>query len=186
MTPHERPIPGPAADFAASLCALIPVLTTARTRLRAPALTDFDLWAEVLCGANTEELGGPFTRDEAFAAFCTAAAMWMLRGHGLWTVQARDGQDILGFVLLGFEPGDAEPELGYLFRACAQRQGLAQEAASAARDHAFGVLRLPALVSYIAPDNLRSAALAHRLGAHADGMLDGSKVWRHAPKERLE
>lgn len=190
MTPHETPIAGAAATFAATLSDRLPVLATARTRLRAPRLTDFDAWVEVLCGANSEQLGGPFTRDQAFAEFCASVSMWLLRGHGLWTVEALDGSDILGFVLLGFEPGDQEPELGYLFRTGAQGQGLAQEAASAARDHALKVLHLPGLVSYIAPENTRSQALARRLGARYDGrgegMGEGCEIWRHAPKERQE
>ena len=41
MNPHEIPIPGLAADFAASLRAHLPVLKTERTRLRAPVLGDF-------------------------------------------------------------------------------------------------------------------------------------------------
>jgi hypothetical protein len=42
--PHERPIPGPAADFAAALAALLPVIETDRPHLRAPRLQDFDAW----------------------------------------------------------------------------------------------------------------------------------------------
>lgn len=184
MIPHETAVAGPAADFAALLSAQIPVLTTARTCLRAPVLVDFPAWLQVLCGPNTADLGGPFTRDEAFAEFCTSVSMWLLRGHGLWTVEARSDAQVLGFVLLGFEPGDREPELGYLFLPAAQGQGLAQEAAVAARDHALGVLNLPGLVSYIAPENEPSIALARRLGAHRDGEVDGAQVWRHAPKEK--
>ena len=185
MTPHELPIPGPAADFAAHLSAPLPVLESARIRLRAPVLTDFDAWAEVLCGPNTKDLGGPFTRDEAFAEFCISVSMWLLRGHGLWTVEDRASHEILGFVLLGFEPGDREPELGYLFRPMAQGLGLATEAALVVRDHALNRLQLPGLVSFIAPGNARSAALARRLGAYPDGEVEGSQVWRHAPKETL-
>lgn len=184
MIPHETPIAGRAADFAAALSARLPVLQTARTRLRAPCLSDFDPWVEVLCGPNTEDLGGPFTRDQAFAEFCTSVSMWLLRGHGLWTVEALASAEVLGFILLGFEPGDLEPELGYLFRARAEGQGLAEEAAIAARDHAVSVLHIPGLVSYIAPGNARSVALARRLGAQRDGEVEGSEVWRHAPKVR--
>jgi RimJ/RimL family protein N-acetyltransferase len=56
------------------------------------------------------------------------------------------------------------------------------EAAAAARDHAIHVLNLPSLVSYIAPANQRSAALAARIGAVKDSVLDGWDVWRHHPK----
>lgn len=179
MIPHETPIPGPAAAFAAALSAQLPVLETARLRLRAPRLGDMDAWAEILCGPAGPDLGGPFTRDEAFGEFAAAVGLWLLRGHGLWTVEPLAGGSVLGFVLIGFEPGDREPELGWLFRPAAEGQGFAQEAARAARAHAFGPMGLPALVSYMAPGNARSARLAERLGAVEDGSLDGSRIFRH-------
>jgi hypothetical protein len=63
--PHEIAVPGPAADFAARLSAQLPVIETARLRLRAPSLADFDAWAEIFTGPAGPHLGGPFSRDEA-------------------------------------------------------------------------------------------------------------------------
>jgi RimJ/RimL family protein N-acetyltransferase len=179
--PHEIPLPGPAADAALALCAHLPGAETARLRLRAPRLEDFEPWAEIFCGPADPALGGPFDRDAAFAEFAAACGMWLLRGHGPWTVERREGGDPLGFVLIGFEPGDAEPELGFLFRPAAEGQGFAAEAALAARALALGPLGLPSLVSYIDPANDRSRRLAARLGARHEGMRDGAEVWRHAP-----
>lgn len=178
MNAHERPLPGPAADFAARLSDQLPVLETARLRLRAPRLQDMDAWAEVLTGPAAPWLGGPFTRDEAFVEFATSVGTWLLRGHGPWTVERRADGEVLGFVLIGLEPGDAEPELGFLFRPLAEGQGYAFEAAIAAREHARAIA-LPSLVSYIAPENQRSRRLAARLGARQSGQYDGSEVWRH-------
>lgn len=182
MNRHEIPMPGPAAEFAAGLRARLPVLDTPRTRLRPPVLADFDAWAEVLCGPSTGYLGGPFDRDDAFMEFAGSVGGWLLRGHGPWTVEDKETGEVLGFVILGFEPGDDEVELGYLFRPSAEGRGLAFEAASAARDHALSVLNLPALVSYVAEGNTRSDRLAARLGARADGVLSGCTVWRHHPR----
>ncbi|MBE2275767.1 MAG: GNAT family N-acetyltransferase [Rhodobacteraceae bacterium] len=175
--PHETPVPGPAADFALALSAHLPVLETPRLRLRAPRLEDIEPWVEILCGPAGPHLGGPFTRDEAFAEFACACGTWLLRGHGLWTVDSRD-DETLGFVLIGFEAGDLEPELGYLFLPSAEGHGYATEAAQAARGHARA-LRLPSLVSYIDPANTRSRQLARRLGATCEGDNAGSNVWRH-------
>lgn len=180
MIPHLTPIPGPAADFAAALAARLPALDTPRCRLRAPRLDDAPVWIEILAGDAEGHLGGPFDADEAFTEFAAACGVWLLRGHGLWTVTDRAGAP-LGFVLLGFEPGDREPELGFLFSAAARGRGLAQEAAAAVRALALDGLRLPGLVSYIAPGNAPSRRLAERLGAWRDGEVDGAEVWRHAP-----
>jgi RimJ/RimL family protein N-acetyltransferase len=179
IAPHERPIPGPAADFAATLAAQLPVIETARLRLRAPLLSDFDAWAEIFCGPAGRHLGGPFDRDDAFTEFGATCGLWLLRGHGLWTVEPKAGGEVLGFVLIGFEPGDQEPELGYLFRPAAKGRGFATEAAAALRDHAFGALGLDRLVSYIDPKNPRSIRVAERLGAVRAGDFGGAQVWVH-------
>ncbi|MEM9062162.1 MAG: GNAT family N-acetyltransferase [Pseudomonadota bacterium] len=179
MIPHEVPAPGPAADFAHALARHLPVLETERLRLRAPRLEDFPAWAEILCGPAGPYLGGPFTRDEAFTEFTANVGLWLLRGYGTWAVETQD-EALLGFVLLGFEAGDREPELGFLFTPAAEGQGFAYEAAVAARDHAVQVLRLPGLVSYTDPENARANRLAERLGARREEDFDGAHVWRHA------
>lgn len=171
--PHETPIPGAAADFAATLATHLPVLDSPRLRLRAPGLADFDLWARIFCGPAGVHLGGPFERDEAFSDFAATVGLWLLRGHGLWTITARETGAALGFVLIGFEPGDQEPELGYLLAPEAEGQGLATDAAVLVRDHARA-LGLPGLVSYVDADNLRSAALARRLGARRDATAEAA------------
>ena len=49
LLPHEvPPAPGPLADLAAALRALLPRLDTPRTRLRPPTLADFPAWADLL------------------------------------------------------------------------------------------------------------------------------------------
>ena len=179
--PHEIAIPGPAATFAATLSGMLPEIEAARLRLRAPRLSDVDAWAEILTGPAAPHLGGPFSRDDAFTEFLASCGTWLLRGHGPWTVEPRAGGEVLGFVLLGFEPGDDEPELGYLFRPAAEGQGYATEAVQAARTHAFTALGLSRVVSYIAPGNAASARLARRVGAVQDGDHDGSQVWVHRP-----
>lgn len=186
--PHLTAIPGPAADFAARLRAELPVLTTPRTILRAPRLEDATLWCTILLDDTAGHLGGPFDPDSAFADFAATVGLWLLRGHGMWTVT--DHEDaVLGFVLIGFEAGDREPELGFLFCAHARGRGLAFEAALAARNHAFDALGLPALVSYIASSNEPSRRLAERLGARPDGLADWendqnpAEIWRHRRDE---
>lgn len=179
MIPHERPVPGPAAAFAVALSAHLPAVETPRLRLRAPVLEDFGPWAEICLGASGAFLGGPFSRDDAFVNFMASVGTWPLRGFGPWAVDHRADGETVGFVVLGFEPGDREPELGFLFRPMAEGRGLAFEAACVVRDHARDVMRLPSLVSYVDPRNHRSQRLATRLGAVRDGAVDGCDVWRH-------
>lgn len=184
--PHLTPLPGPAAAFGAALRAQLPRLETARCVLRAPVLEDAPAWIAILMADTEGHLGSPYDADTAFTEFVATVGTWLLRGHGLWTVTDRAGK-VLGFVLVGFEPGDAAPELGWLFLPEARGQGLAAEAAAAARTHALGALGLCELVSYITPGNAASRRLAQRLGARLDGLAehvrDAEPVeqWRHAP-----
>ena len=182
--PHLIPLPGPAAEFGAALRAQVPVLETPRCVLRAPVLEDAPHWIALMAADTPGHMGGPFDADTAFTDFAATVGTWMLRGHGLWTVTDTAGE-VLGFVLIGFEPGDAHPELGVLLRPHARGRGLAQEATRAARDHALKVQCLPALVSYTAPGNAAVNRLMERLGAHPDGRTadpsDPARIWRHHP-----
>ncbi|MBM2575728.1 GNAT family N-acetyltransferase [Jannaschia sp. Os4] len=176
----------PRADLlATALQGRIPMLRTARAVLRAPRQSDFPALREIMEGERGAMAGGPLKPAECWADFCQATAVWLLRGHGMWTV-ATEGA-VAGFVLIGTEPGDREHELGFLMREDWEGIGLAHEVAVAARDHAWRTLRLPSLVSYVATGNARSEALCRRLGAAPDGtMHDGAlTVWRHPRPEDL-
>jgi RimJ/RimL family protein N-acetyltransferase len=177
--PHLTPLPGPAADFGAALRTRLPRIETPRCVLRAPRLEDAPAWIAIMAPDAEGHLGGPHTEDRAFTDFAATVGLWLLRGHGLWTVTDH-GDRVLGFVLVGFEPGDQAPELGWLFLPEARGQGLAAEAAAAARAHALGPLALAELVSYIDPDNARSRRLAERLGARREPLsFEGALVYRH-------
>jgi RimJ/RimL family protein N-acetyltransferase len=181
--PHLTPLPGPAADFGAALRTRLPRIETPRCVLRAPRLEDAPAWIAIMAPDAEGHLGGPHTEDRAFTEFAATVGLWLLRGHGLWTVTDH-GDRVLGFVLVGFEPGDQAPELGWLFLPEARGQGLAAEAAAAARAHALGPLGLPELVSYIDPGNTASRRLAERLGARREpAPVEGALVYRHSPTE---
>jgi RimJ/RimL family protein N-acetyltransferase len=185
MNPWETPPVGPAADLAARVGAKVPQLATARLTLRAPRMTDFDAFARIFRGPGAAYIGGARTRDEAMEVFLAACGSWLLRGHGLWSVERMADSALLGFILLQHETGDPEAELGYLFLPEAEGHGYATEAAGAARDFAREVLGWASFVSYVAPENARSVRVAERLGAVPDAaMLDGCRVYRYGAEGR--
>lgn len=188
IRPHERPSEGPLARRAAEMQALVPVIRTARLVLRAPRIEDFGTFAAIAGSDRSAGMGGPMTRETAWAEFMQMTGTWYLRGHGSWTIEARATGATLGFVLIGFEPGDREPELGYMLTEEAEGQGIAAEAARAARDHGFGEMGLASLVSYVEPANDRSRRVAEGLGAMRDRAAeaeldpgDAALVYRHRP-----
>lgn len=185
--PCETPSTGPAAQLAARVAAQVPVLTTKRLCLRAPRIGDFETYAAIVTGPRGRHFQIT-SRAEAWLDFSQMVAGWALRGHGLWSVEQRDGAALLGFVLLGFDQEDPEPELGYIFTEAAEGHGFAAEAATAARNFAFDDLGWTTLVSFISPNNTRSLALAERLGARPDGQIDDADgattlIYRHPAQE---
>lgn len=167
--PHEMPPTGAAAAFAAELQATLPRIETARLVLRAITLADFAVFLEIFSDPNRSAgLGGPFDRSGAWDEFTECVSGWLLRGHGAWAIEQKATGTLLGFTLVHMEYGDREPELGWFITEAAEGSGYAFEAAEAARAHALQTLRLDSLVSYMDPDNARSARLAERLGAARD------------------
>jgi RimJ/RimL family protein N-acetyltransferase len=172
---HEQAPTGIPSAVAANVAAQIPTLVSDALLLRAPTVEDFPLYADILCTERGQYMGGPLSRDDAWWDFVQLASGWMLHGHGGWSIVDVDSEELLGFVILGIEPGDAQIELGFLVSEQNEGLGIAFEAAQMAREFAFDTLNLSELASYIHKDNARSIALAERLGAkrtvHDDTML---------------
>ncbi|WGW04259.1 GNAT family N-acetyltransferase [Tropicibacter oceani] len=183
LTPCEQHRPGPGARTAARLCGKVPVIDTRRLQLRGPRIYDFKVYAKIYESDRSILMGGPFTREEAWQEFTNYTSLWLLHGHGLWTIDALTTPSA-GFVLLGYEWDDPEAELGIFLSEEAEGQGYAQEALEAARDHAFEALKWDSVVSYVAPDNDRCIRLMERVGAKRDSAAEAiheedTLVYRH-------
>ena len=181
--PCEQHRPGPAARTAARLGGRIPVLDTRRLQLRGPRIYDFGAYASILCSDRAAHMGGPFTRAAAWGRFTESTACWLLHGHGLWTIDAVNTPSA-GFAVLGFDHGDMEPALCVCLTANAEGQGLATEALTAARGHAFDTLGWDSVRSCVAPANTRGVAMMDRIGVARDttaesALADGTLVYRH-------
>lgn len=177
---------GPAAAVMNAACAAVPVLQTERLVLRAPKLADWPEYQAVFTSARAVHLDGPFSEDEAWADFCEGIAGWMLRGAGMWTLCAKDGDAPLGWLYLWQEKGDPEPEIGWVLTEAAEGKGYAQEAARAVLPHAVALFGKGGFVSYIAEGNTPSARLAARLGAARDAGAEAAygdpalHIYRHS------
>ena len=186
----EIPPTAPSQRIATACAAGVPVLRGDRVELRAPRLSDFDAYAEILGSDRARHVGGPLDRAAAWDDFAQYVACWLLRGQGLWTVILRTDGTVLGFVTVSTEYDDPEVELGYMFRAGAEGRGYATEAAKLALAHARDGLGLDSLVSYIEPQNAASLAVASRLDARRDHLAEAAigdatcHVFRHLPEGR--
>jgi RimJ/RimL family protein N-acetyltransferase len=147
-----------------------PVLTTERLILRAPQAGDWPQWWAFARTDRARFIGGPMTEWVAWRALCHMTGHWVHRGFGTFVFALRDRPEMpLGSVGPWFPAGWPEREIGWtVWSPDAEGRGLAFEAATAARSHAYATLGWPGAVSYIDEGNDRSVALALRLGATLD------------------
>lgn len=187
MKPWLVPSNGIPADVTAKLHAQLLQLETARLLVRPARLVDYPVWDEIMKGPNGVFLGGPWDDRGAYLDFAQCVGSWFLRGFGLWAVEDKEDNTVLGFVAHGHEYGCLEAELGFLLIESAHEQGFATEAASAVRDYAFDVLRQETLVLYFDPSNGASRAVAVKLGATqdktAEAQANGAAVYRLMPSD---
>ena len=167
IRPYAKPMPE-GCDLRALIADVVPRLETDRLILRAPRAEDFDTLAEIWRTDRGQFIGGPFDEEAAWLDFAQCVAGWVLWGAGYWTVVQKSDSTVVGLVGFGWEVTDAERELGWLFVKEAEGKGLAFEASQAALDYAFGTLGLRTLISSVDKANVRSIALAKRLGATED------------------
>ncbi|MFT7059659.1 MAG: RimJ/RimL family protein N-acetyltransferase [Pseudorhodobacter sp.] len=146
-----------------------PVLETERLILRAPQASDWPFWRDFMASDRSQYAGGPLDEPKAWRAFGHMIGLWVLRGFGNFVFCEKGSDTALGMTGPHHQIDWPERELGWtLWSTAAEGKGFAFEAACAARAYAFDVLGWETAVSYIAPENARSIALAKRLGAFAD------------------
>lgn len=146
-----------------------PTLQTARLTLRGFRASDAEAFVAAFAQDRMQYAGGPMTPKMAWRHFTANIGHWVARGFGMFIVTAKGSDTPMGIVGHWFPHGWAEREVGWvLFDANDEGKGYAFEAAEACVDHAFGPLGWDTAVSYIAPENAGSIALAERLGATLD------------------
>lgn len=169
----------------------IPTLTTGRLTLRAAMPSDFEDFAAFRMSERARGVGGPYTRTEAYYQFCELIGHWHIRGYGRWMVADRETDAPYGVVGLFFPEDWPEPEIAWALFEGGEGRGIAAEAAVAARTYAYDTLGWSTLISCVMPDNVRSIALAERLGAVPDGVFPHPELgplvmYRHPAPEALQ
>lgn len=170
--------------------AAIPELETARLRLRAPRMADFEAYAAFCNSERSRSVGGPYSRGPAFHRFSALLGHWALRGYGRWLVADRSTDEALGVVGPMYPVEWPEPEIAWTVFGAAEGRGIALEAALASRRYAYEVLGWHTAVSLVAPGNTRSQALALRMGATREESFEHPDfgellVWRHPSPKAL-
>lgn len=171
-----------------------PVLETERLILRAPKASDFEALAPFVMSDRSVYVGGGADKDRthAWRVLAILTGHWDLRGWGTFVAVEKTTDAPVGSMGPWFPEGWPEREFGWtIWTEEAEGKGYAFEAMTRVRRHAYADLGWDTAVSYIAPKNARSIALAERLGCVLDPDADtpdddDTLVYRHpAPAEVL-
>jgi RimJ/RimL family protein N-acetyltransferase len=170
----------------------IPVIETDRLILRGPRLADFEVFAAFMATERSRIVGGPISRVLTWRSFCHLTGHWLHRGYSAFILADKSSGTALGAAGPWFPEGWPEPEISWsIWVSEAEGKGLAHEAALASRAHAYTALGWTTAISMIAPTNLRSQALARRMGCTLDGdftheTFGTCQIWRHPSAESLQ
>jgi RimJ/RimL family protein N-acetyltransferase len=147
-----------------------PVLETSRLVLRPPAAEDLDGFAALAADEEAARfIGGVQPRSVAWRQMCSLAGSWALHGFSMFSVIEKDTGRWIGRLGPWRPEGWPGSEVGWGLLRSAWGKGYAVEGAAAAIDWAFDHLGWTDVIHCIDPDNVRSMAVAERLGSARRG-----------------
>jgi RimJ/RimL family protein N-acetyltransferase len=136
----------------------------------------FDMYAEPQMTDFVEPLY-PYEEEREYQQ-AYIAHMYPFYGYGMWNVREKATGRLIGRV--GIEHREellGEPELGYVIRTSARRQGYAEEVCRAVLSYAKEQLGFSELCCLIEPDNEISIRFAKKLSfSYAQTMTIGGKM----------
>ena len=166
------------------------MIETENLRLRRPEIDDLDAIHAMRSDLNVVRfLGGrALNREEAWHRLMRLVGHWALRGYGMFAVVEKGSGALVGEVGLfdgsrGLSPDfDNAPEAGWILASAAHGKGYAGEAAAAAHRWFAATHGEQRSVCIIAPENLASFRVAHKLGYKSFGQVD----YHNGPMTMLE
>ena len=134
--------------------------------------SDLAPWAAMNADREVRQyLGPPLTYEQAAAWALTFQDDLDRHGFGFWALEVRASGAFVGFT--GLSTVDEEMpfggvEIAWRLARPAWGHGYATEAARAALEYGFDVLRLPEVVAVTVATNLRSRSVMRRIGMTSD------------------
>jgi len=152
-----------------SLFIAMAILKTSRLILRPFQGEDIDRLTELMANSDFMRFSpGPYTREQTQTVLGKFLA-WNRAGQpSQFAVLFGSDSTLIGHCgfLHWHLDGVDEIEIGYRLDPGYWNQGIATEAATAVRNHAFADLKLERVISLIHPDNIPSRRVAEKIGMH--------------------
>ena len=145
----------------------IPTITTQNLRLRPFTLTDAPTMHQILSGQdvlryfpNTQ----PPPLEGAERMIGCLLSHWQERGYGLWAVELRQTNTLLGRCGLQYIPETDEVEIDFILDRTVWGRGFATEAGQASMQFGFNELGLSTIIGIVHPENLGSQRVLSKIG----------------------
>ena len=145
----------------------MPEIETSHLRLRMFTPDDLDALALITGDAEVMKyLGtsGARTREKTKNTIDAILRHWNEHGFGIWAVDHKADQKLIGWCGLQMLEKTPEIEVAYLLAQAYWNQGLATEAARAAIEYGFRELKLPRIVAIARPENTGSYRVMEKVG----------------------
>ncbi len=159
-----------------------PLIETERLILRPPQERDLTGWAAMMADEEASRfIGGPLEQRAAWAGMAIMRGAWALHGFANFSVLDKQSGEWIGRAGPWSPPGWPGHEVGWAFRREFWGRGLASEASLATIAWARAHLGWDEIVHIIHPENLRSIALAQRIGSRHKGELGAGIIGNSVP-----
>jgi RimJ/RimL family protein N-acetyltransferase len=155
---------------------VVPIIETARLRLRAIRESDLDAWSAVMADpVVVRHLGGAMmSREDTWRRLLGTSGSWVMLGYGYWAVELKAGDGTMighcGFSDFKRDllPSiDGLPEMGWVFARAAHGLGYGSEAVAAGLNWADATMPGVEVPAIISPDNASSIRVAEKAGFRA-------------------
>ena len=145
-----------------------PKVGTERLILRKWRASDRAPFARMNCDPLVmEHFPALLSQEESGALVDRAEAHWEQHGFGPWAAELCESHEFIGYVSLFIPQFEAAftpcVEIGWRLAREHWGKGLATEGARALLRHGFEILKLPEVVSFTVPGNLRSVRVMEKL-----------------------
>ena len=143
----------------------VPVIETARLRLRRLTMADHPAWEAYFADAEASRWnGGPLTPSAAWMRFCAEIGHWSAAGFGVWALEPKPAGGFAGVCGFWRLEGWNVTGLTFFTVPAYRRRGFAAEAARAALACAYDVWRWERVETVARDENAAARALIARLG----------------------
>lgn len=142
-------------------------IKTNRLSLRQFGKKDLDAYSRIMGDRDVGRWfpkGDGYTREEAERSLDSILDHWVKHGFGIWAMTDKEKRVLLGRCGLNLIVETSEVELDFVVARDCWGRGYVTEAATAALEFGFGILKLDRIIALSKPENTASRRVIEKMG----------------------